>query len=407
MLRPLLHPDLFVEENKMVVARKPSAAGRRIIIAPNAFKGSLSAVKAAEAIARGVGAVLTGWDLVQIPLADGGDGTTECIIRATGGRIIRKRVTGPLGEPVEGYWGLTGDGSTAVVEVSAASGLALAPQNRLDPLRATSYGTGELILEALHSGCDTLFIGLGGSATNDAGAGLLQALGFQLTDRQGRNIGRGAASLADLHCINAASGEPRLREVELLAGCDVDNPLYGPQGAAYVYAPQKGAAPEQLPLLDNLLRRFAAVVKKDLGREINRVPGAGAAGGIGAAAVGVLGAALVPGVKKIMEITGLPALLEDGGTALVITGEGEINHQSLSGKVPVGVSRLAHKYGVPVLVLAGSLKLQPDQAREAGISAMFSITDGPLPLADAMERTAELLESTSHQAMLLFKLLPM
>lgn len=381
---------------------KPPAAGGRIIIAPNAFKGSLSAVQAAEAIARGVFAVFPGWDLVQIPLADGGDGSTECIIRATGGRIIYKRVTGPLGDPVEGYWGLTGDGSTAVVEVSAASGLALVPRDRLDPMRATSYGSGELIREALQSGCRTIFIGLGGSATNDAGAGLLQALGIQLTDRKGRDIGRGAASLADLHRIDPKLGDPRLWEVELLVGCDVDNPLYGDQGAAYIYAPQKGAAFAQLPLLDRHLRRFAAVVKKDLGREVGRIPGAGAAGGIGAAAAGVLGAALVPGVKKIMEIAGLPAQLEEGGAALVITGEGEINNQSLSGKVPVGVSRLAQQYGVPVLVLAGGLRLQADQAREAGISAMFSITDGPLPLAEAMERTSELLESTAEQAMWLF-----
>lgn len=374
----------------------------RIIIAPNAFKGSLSSVKAAEAIARGVTAAIPNIELVQIPLADGGDGTTECIIRATQGQLFYKTVTGPMGDPVDGFWGLTGDGTTAVVEVAAASGLALVSRNRLDPMRATSYGSGELIREALRSNCKNLFIGLGGSATNDAGAGLLQALGVLLTDRNGRDIGQGAASLEKLHHINISLAEPRLREVEILVGCDVNNPLYGTEGAAYVFALQKGATPEQLPLLDNLLQRFSLVVKKDLGFDIEMLPGAGAAGGIGGAVAGILGATLVPGVNRIMELTGLLPLLEERRTLLIITGEGEINTQSLYGKVPVGVSKLANKFGVPVLVLAGSLRLQADLARQAGISAMLSITDTPMSITESMEHTADLLESTTYQALLLF-----
>lgn len=383
-------------------AGKLSPKPGRIIVAPNAFKGSLGAVEAAEAIAAGVAPIFPHLEIVQVPLADGGDGTTQCVIRATGGRLFRKTVTGPLGDKVEAFWGLTGDGTTAVVEVAAASGLALVPPEKLDPMRATSYGSGELIREALQSGCRSIFVGLGGSATNDGGAGMLQALGFKLIDRSGREIGPGAAGLEQLHHIDASFSEPRLKEVELVAGCDVDNPLFGPQGAAYVYAPQKGASPQQLPQLDRALRRLAAVVLRDLGRDISQIPGAGAAGGIGAALAGILGAPLVPGVQRIMELSGLPGLLSESTALLAITGEGEINSQSLHGKVPVGVARLAKAYGVPVLVLAGKVNLNPRQAQKEGISAMLSIADGPLSLAEAMERTAELLQSAAYRAMQLF-----
>jgi glycerate kinase len=376
----------------------------KIIIAPNAFKGSLSAVQAAEAVAAGVRAVFPGREIIQVPLADGGDGTTECIVRATGGRIFQKKVTGPLGDPVEGFWGLTGDGAMAVVETAAASGLALVAANRRDPLRATSFGTGELIREALRSGCRSVFVGLGGSATCDAGAGALQALGVRMLDRSGRAIGRGAASLGDLDCIDPAPALSLLGNAELVLGCDVDNPLYGPRGAAYIYAPQKGAAAGQLPLLDQGLRRFAAVVAKDLNRRIDSLPGGGAAGGIGGGMAGVLGARLVSGIETIMELAGLPRLLREGGASLVITGEGEINAQSLHGKVPVGVARLARGFGVPVLILAGKVSLDQEAAEKEGIAAMLSIMDGPATLAEAMERAAALLENAARRAMLLLRL---
>lgn len=393
------------EEKRLAesLAREGESRGGKIVIAPNAFKGSLSALQAAEAIARGVEAVFPGRETVRLPMADGGDGTTECVARATGGRLFRKTVTGPLGDPVEGFWGLTGDGITAVVEVAAASGLTLVPQELRDPFTATSFGTGELINEALNSGCRKIFIGLGGSATNDAGAGILQALGVKLLDRHGREIGRGAAPLNHLFRIDPAHALERLHAVELVLGCDVDNPLYGPQGAAYVYAHQKGAAPEQLPLLDRCLRRFASIVEKGLGLQIDELPGGGAAGGIGAGLAGVLGAKIVPGIQKIMEIAGLNDLLEEGRVSLVITGEGEINTQTLHGKVPVGVARLAQKYGVPVLVLAGRINLDLAAAQREGISTMLSIVDGPLTLAQAMDRAAALLESTARRAMLLLQ----
>ena len=372
---------------------------RKIVIAPNTFKGSLDAPEVTAAIARGVRAACPGRELLQLPLADGGDGTTDCIVRATGGRLFRKIVTGPLGDPVEGAWGITGDGSTAIVEVASASGMARVPRPMLDPMRATSYGTGELINAALESGCRRLFLGLGGSASCDAGAGILQALGVDLLDRDGRQLDPGAASLKDLSKISLEQISPRLQEVELILGYDVENPLYGSAGAAYIYAPQKGALPEQLPLLDRYLRHFAAVVENDLGIQIGVLPGGGAAGGIGAGLAGVLGAKLVPGVEEVMEIVGLPALLESGRVGLVITGEGEINAQSLYGKVPVGVSRLAKRHAVPVLVLAGAVKLDLDAAQREGITTMLSITDGPLSLDQSMARTAELLESTARRAM--------
>ncbi|MEW5785633.1 MAG: glycerate kinase, partial [Bacillota bacterium] len=224
----------------------------------------------------------------------------------------------------------------------------------------------------------------------------------KMLDRQSRPIGRGAASLLNLARIDAAAVPDRLSGIELVIGCDVDNPLYGPRGAAYIYAPQKGAAPEELPFLDECLRRFAAVVKKDLAQDISQLPGGGAAGGIGAG-LAALGGKLVPGIEKIMEIAGLSRLLAAGGVDLVITGEGEINSQSLRGKVPVGVARLAKYYGVPVLVLAGSVKLGLAEARREGITTMLSITDGPLSLAEAMRRTAELLENTAQGAALLLE----
>ena len=235
----------------------------------------------------------------------------------------------------------------------------------LDPMQATSYGTGELILAALESGCRSLFLGLGGSATSDAGAGILQALGVELLDRKGRQLKWGAASLKELSKISLEHISPRLRGVELLLGCDVENTLYGPEGAAYIYAPQKGALPEQLPLLDEGLRHFASVVKKELGVDIGALRGGGAAGGIGAGLAGVLGAKLVPGAEEIMEIVGLRALLESGEAGLVITG-GQINAQSLYGKVPVAVSRMAKRW-VPVLVLAGGVKLDLERPAVKGL----------------------------------------
>ncbi len=379
-------------------------AGRKIVIAPNAFKGSLEAPAVAAAIARGVAAACPERKVALMPLADGGDGTTGCIISATGGSLHRKIVTGPLGEPVEGAWGITGDGFTAVVEVASASGMARISRRELDPLRATSFGTGELIEAALEGGCRRLFLGLGGSAGSDAGAGILQALGVGLLDGKGRQLDHGAASLKDLARISLEHLSPRLRGVELILGHDVVNPLFGPEGAAYIYAPQKGATPEQVLLLDESLRHFAAVVEKDLGIQIGTLPGGGAAGGIGAGLAGVLGGRLVPGVEEIMELVGLRALLESGEAGLVITGEGEINAQSLYGKVPVGVSRLAQRHGVPVLVLAGSVKLDLEAARREGITTMFSITDGPQSLDEAMAHTAELLESTARRALELVRI---
>lgn len=377
---------------------------KKIVAAPNSFKGSLGAPEAAAAIARGVRAACPEIEVVQMPLADGGDGTVACIVSATGGRLFREKVTGPLGQTLEGVWGISGDGSTAVVEVASASGLAAVPRQKLDPMRATSYGTGELLRAALESGCRRLFLGLGGSATNDGGAGILQALGVGLLDREGRRLERGAAPLKNLDRISLEHLHPRLREVELLLGHDVANTLYGPAGAAYIYGPQKGALPEQLPLLDRYLRHFAAVVESDLGVQIGEIPGGGAAGGIGAGLAGVLGGRLVPGVEEIMEIVGLRALVERGGVGLVITGEGEINDQTLYGKVPVGVSRLARPHGVPVLVLAGSVKLDPAAARREGIEAMLSITEGPISLEESMARTAELLENAARRAMDLIRI---
>lgn len=374
----------------------------RIIVAPDSFKGSLTAMEAAAAMRQGVLDALPDAEVLALPMADGGEGTTEALVAGTGGRLVPHVVTGPLGEPVEAAWGLLGDGETAVIEMAAASGLLLVPPDRRDPKVTTTYGTGELIRAALDRGVRRIVVGIGGSATNDGGVGMVQALGGRFLKADGSEVGRGGAALLDLERIDLSGLDPRLAEVELLVACDVDNPLTGPRGAAAVYGPQKGATPEDVVLLDRALTRMADVMARDLGRDVRERPGAGAAGGLGAGFLGFLGARLRPGIEVVIEATGLEQQL--AGAGLVISGEGRTDGQTLAGKVPLGVARAAARYGVPVVVISGAVTADADALLEQGIHALLSIAPGPVTLDEAMARAGEWLRRATAQAMRLVRI---
>ncbi|BDG59165.1 glycerate kinase [Caldinitratiruptor microaerophilus] len=376
--------------------------GMRVVIAPDSFKGSLSAIAAAEAMAAGVRRVFPEAETVLTPLADGGEGTVDAILAATGGERIRVTVTGPLGDPVDAFFGIVGGGRTAVIEMAAASGLTLVPPERRDPRRTTTRGTGELIRAALDRGCREIVLGIGGSATNDGGAGMAQALGARLLDRAGREIGPGGAELARLERIDVSGLDPRLRDVRIRVACDVDNPLTGPRGASAVYGPQKGATPEMIAELDAALGRWGEILARDLGREVSGVPGAGAAGGLGAGLLAVAGARLERGIDLVMDTVGFERRLEDAW--LVLTGEGRTDAQTLHGKVPLGVARAAVRRGVPVVVISGSLGPGAEALLDRGVSALLSIVPGPIPEAEAMARAAEFVTEATARALRLVRL---
>lgn len=364
----------------------------RILIAPDSFKGSLSAVQVARALARGVTRALPGAQVESCPVADGGEGTAEVLCLNTGGRMVEQAVTGPLGEPVTARFAILGDGQTAVVEIAAASGLPLVPAERRDPMRTTSYGTGELIAAALEAGCRRVLVALGGSATVDGGMGMLEALGFRFLDARGRPVPRGGRGLAAV----ATALRPRaLPPVEFVAACDVDNPLLGEQGAAAVYGPQKGATPEMVQELDRGLARLAAVWKRDWGVDVAALPGAGAAGGAGAALAAGLGAPLVSGAGLVIEYSGLEDRLRRAD--LVITGEGRLDGQTRRGKAPAAVAAAARRAGVPVVAVCGSLAASGEELAEMGMAAALSITPGPITCAESMARAAQLLEDTGER----------
>lgn len=330
----------------------------RVLVAPDKFKGTLTAEQAARAVARGWRREDPGSELDLAPMADGGEGTLEALVAALGGERRRLTVAGPLGDPVEAEYALVParDGPLAVVEMARASGLGLLSPARRDPKRTTTRGTGELVLDACRRGARRVLVCIGGSATNDAGAGMAQALGVRLLDAVGRDLPPGGAALLQLARIDLSGLDPAVRRSEVLVACDVDNPLVGPAGASAVYGPQKGATPEDVQLLDRALRRFAAVVRRDLGVDVRGLPGAGAAGGLGAGLVAFLGARLRPGVELVMEAARLWERMERAD--LVVTGEGSFDQQSLRGKVPAGVLRAAAERGVPALVLCGRAEVE-------------------------------------------------
>jgi glycerate 2-kinase len=361
----------------------------RVVLAPDSFKESLSAAEAAAAMERGVRRVLPYAETLVCPVADGGEGTLDVIVGAAAGWIDAVSVTGPLGAPVIARLGLVGDGTTAIVEMAQASGLGLVPLDRRDPLRTTSRGTGELIRAALDRGVGRIVVAVGGSATNDAGAGALQALGAALLDATGKPVGPGGGALTRLARIDLGGLDPRLRTTRLDVACDVTNPLVGPTGASAVFGPQKGAPSEAVALLDANLRLFAEVVRRDAGLDVAALPGAGAAGGLGAALV-ACGGRLLRGIDLVLDLLGFDELIRDADA--VITGEGRLDAQTPGGKALAGVVARAARQSVAVIALAGRLMPGFESLYGKGLSAAYSITPGPMALAEALAGTSENLE---------------
>ncbi len=370
---------------------------RLVVVAPDSFKGSLSAVQAAEAMERGVLAAWPDSRVVKIPIADGGEGTVEALVTATSGRYETSTVRGPLGRPVEARWGVLGDGRTAVVEMAAASGLTLVPAGRRDPRIASTFGTGQLIRAALDAGFRHIVIGIGGSATNDGGSGMAKALGVRFLDGRGDTLPEGGAALSRLVSVDLSRVDPRLAEAEILVACDVDNPLTGPRGASAVYGPQKGATPAVVAELDAALERYARVSSEATGRDVARLPGAGAAGGLGAGLLFFTPARLVPGIDLVLDSTRFDDQVR--GATLVVVGEGRTDHQTAMGKAPVGVARVASRHGVPVLLVSGSLGPGAEEVLAHGIGRIVQASPPELPLEEAMARAAELLQAAVAESL--------
>ncbi|MFC6707641.1 glycerate kinase [Flexivirga alba] len=367
----------------------------RVIIAPDKFKGSLPADAVAEALATGIARV-TAADVELVPMADGGDGTVDAALRA-GYTASRHTVTGPIGEPVEAVLAIRGD--TAVVELATASGLALLPTDSLAPVTATSRGTGELVAAALDAGCTRIVLGLGGSACTDGGAGLLAALGVRFLDAAGRRLPDGGAALADLTRVDLAGLDPRLVRTDFVVALDVDNPLLGETGAAAIFGPQKGASPDQVRQLDDALAHYARALAATIGSVVDdaaATPGAGAAGGVGFAALAILGATPQTGLELVADLVGLAERVR--GADLVITGEGSLDEQSLSGKTPVGVARITRAAGVPhVVAVCGVSTLDENQVVAGGFDAVWTLADLESDVARSIANAAALLTLTGEQ----------
>ncbi|MDW4510658.1 glycerate kinase [Priestia megaterium] len=365
----------------------------KIVIAPDSFKESLTALNVCEAVEKGIRTHFPNAEISKVPMADGGEGTVQSLVDATGGQIIQAKVTGPLGKEVEAFYGILGDGKAAVIEMAAASGLHHVPVDKRNPFITTTRGTGELILKALDHKVKHIIIGIGGSATNDGGAGMAKALGAKLIDANGAEIKEGGGSLNQLAAIDLTNLDSRLAEVKVEVACDVDNPLTGETGASAVFGPQKGATPDIVKQLDRNLAHYAAVIEKEMDIHIQNVPGAGAAGGLGGGLLAFLSAELKPGVDIVIEATQLESYIKDAD--LVITGEGRIDGQTIYGKTPIGVAKTAKKHSVPVIAIAGSIGAGSEAVYEHGISALFSVVPGAVDLSEALAKAVENIERTA------------
>ncbi|MEK4149504.1 glycerate kinase [Robertmurraya sp. FSL W8-0741] len=355
-----------------------------ILIAMDSLKGSLSSLEANEAVKTGLSQADPKFKIQSVPVADGGEGTVEALVYATNGRIVETIVTGPLGDRIAAKYGILGEQETAVIEVAEACGLPLLLKEQLNPHITTTYGVGELILDALDKGCHHFIIGLGGSSTNDAGIGMLQALGYQFLNREGEEVGFGGGQLEEIAKINSRLVSDQVKKAVFRVACDVNNPLYGANGAAYIYGPQKGATPEMIQELDSGLRHFANVVFEQMGVDLQNIAGAGAAGGLGAAFAGFLNSRLQSGVQLILDINKLERKLTN--VDLVITGEGKLDGQTSMGKAPAGIATLAKERGIPVIALAGDITDGQRSLYDSGITAYFTIVGGPVTLEKALER---------------------
>ena len=366
----------------------------KIIIAPDSFKGSLSALEVARAIQKGIKNADTTIETVVVPMADGGEGTVQSLVDATDGRIIELNVHDPLFRKIKSFYGIMGDGKTAVIEMAAASGLPLLKPQERNPLKTTSYGTGELIKDAVDRGCNEVILGLGGSATNDGGIGMAKALGIRFLDAHRNEVGSCGGDLVNIETVDVSGIDDRLAHVKFVAACDVDNPLCGKNGAANVYGRQKGATEDDVTFLDNGLAHFADIIEGKQGIDLKDHPGAGAAGGLGFGVMVFLHGRLESGIAIVSRMAKLADKMV--GADLVITGEGQIDFQTAHGKTPFGVAQLAKAKHIPVVAVAGSLGDNYQMLYQKGFDAIFSIIDKPMAIEDAFENTSELLQNISE-----------
>jgi len=366
----------------------------RIVIATDSFKESLSAMDAAMAIKNGFSKVFPDAQYDLVPMADGGEGTVSAMVQATDGQLVTVQVKGPLGQPVDAQLGTLGNDQTAVIEMAAASGLPLVRPEHRNPMITTTYGTGELIKAAMDRGARKIIIGIGGSATVDGGAGAVMALGAKFLDEKGDPVALGGRGLKKIHHIALSGFDPRIAQTEILVASDVDNPLTGPKGAARVFGPQKGATPDMVELLDDSLKRYAGVIRDELGQDIEKTPGAGAAGGLGAALIAFCKAKLQSGSQLVAETVGLPSRLRN--TTLCITGEGRIDGQSAHGKVCFRVAELAQKQNVPAIALVGSVGPDANQMIPP-LCAFFPMVNRPMSLNEAIDQAEMLLGNLAEQ----------
>jgi glycerate kinase len=372
-----------------------------ILIAPNAFKGSVSALVAAQHVRTGVQRIFPDAVCVERPIADGGDGTMAVIVNALNGTYRTAEVMGPLGEMVVAQYGLVNGGKTAVIEMATACGIHLVESARLNPMLATTYGMGQLIAKCLDQGCERIIVGVGGSATVDGGIGMAQALGAKLLDADGQNIGYGGNGLRDLVSIDISTLDSRIEHTEIIVACDVENPLTGDEGAARVFGPQKGATPEMVITLENALADYSRIIERDLGKSVGNRPRTGAAGGVSTGLFAFLNAALDSGSDTILDLLDMSRYVQDAD--LVITGEGKLDSQTIYGKAPIAIARLAKQYGVPTIAIAGCLADDVDVVFDHGVNGLLAIVTCPMPLEDAMQNAPKLIESAAEYAMRLIR----
>lgn len=373
---------------------------RKIIISPDSFKGTMSSIEVCNIIEQGIENIFTDTEVIKIPIADGGEGTVDAFLTAIGGEKIKTKVKGPLFEEVEAFYGILPDKETAVIEMAAASGITLV-EDKKNPLLTTTYGTGQLILDALNKGCSKIIIGIGGSATNDGGIGMAAALGVKFLDKENEEIDLNGRGLEKLERIDISGIDKRVKGCSIVAACDVDNPLYGLTGAAYVFAPQKGADERMVKILDENLKNLAGIVRRDLDMDVQNIPGSGAAGGLGAGLVAFAGAKLQPGIKIVLDVVKYDEIISNAD--LIITGEGKIDGQSLRGKVPVGIAEKALKYHIPVIAIVGAVGDEAEKVYERGITSIFSTNLQPVPFEQAKICCRENLLKTTESVMRLVK----
>ena len=371
----------------------------KIVIAPDSFKESMTAVEAAEHIEKAIKKVDETVTTVKVPLADGGEGTVDALVHSQNGKVVTHTVTGPLGDKITARYGIIHD-KIAVIEIAAVVGLSLVPAEKRNPMKTTTYGIGELIDHALNQGIRSFFIGLGGSCTNDGGIGMAQALGAEIVNKDGEPVTFGGDGLAQVASVSIKGLDERLKQCTFQVASDVTNPLTGPDGATYIYGPQKGATNEMLARLDKAMRSYAAVLKRDVGIDVTSTTGAGAAGGLGAACIAFFGATLTRGIDLLAEMTNIEAHIKSAD--LVITGEGKIDDQTMFGKTPVGVANMAKNYGVPVIAMTGANKITSPNIYETGITAIFPIINEPMDLQKAMKESTSNIEKATENIIRLF-----